>query len=95
MPEKAGADTSQRLRRILTAVGTSPPVTAMPANDGSEFLVSSIGKVIEHYRRVLSTHLLSSSERAAIEERIAREEGVLRSLLSGGLKPEPTYSQAA
>ena len=95
MPEKAGADTSQRLRQILTAVGTSPPVTAMSANDGSEFLVSSIGKVSEHYRRVLNTYPLSGSERAAIEQRIAREETMLQSLLSGDLKPEPTYSQAA
>jgi hypothetical protein len=94
MPQNKVVDTSLSLRRILAAVDTNFPA-AQPNDDGPGFLVRSTRKVIEHYRGVLGTHRLSDSERAAIEQRIAREEAALRNLLAGSSNNQSSYSEAA
>jgi hypothetical protein len=95
MPRNDLANTSLGLGRILAAVDTNSPAAAQPNDDGPGFLVHSTRKVIEHYRRVLSTHPLSDSERATIEQRIGREEAALRNFLAGSSRKQPTYSEAA
>ena len=48
-----------------------------PSGDAVRVIEEGHRKVIGHYREVLRTQVLTATERAMIEERIAREEAAL------------------
>jgi hypothetical protein len=53
---------------------------AAPHADARSFLLRSTQKVIDHYRRLLSTHSMSATEKHAILLRLEKHEGLLRDL---------------
>ena len=51
-----------------------------PRAEARSFLLRSTQKVVDHYRRLLTTHSLSETERHAIQLRLDKQERLLRDL---------------
>jgi hypothetical protein len=64
-----------------------------PRAEARSFLLRGTRKVIDHYRRLLSTHSLSDTEKHAVLLRLEKHERLLRDL--EGIDPKPRTVAAA
>jgi hypothetical protein len=70
--------------------GSVEPNPACPTTDvptSPQFLIRSTQKVIDHYRRVLTTHPMSETEQETIRTRLAQQERLLNDLQVSYARP--------
>jgi hypothetical protein len=74
--------TSQIIGLEVRQYATRRVGTTSTRADARSFLLRSTQKVVDHYRRLLSTHSLSETEKDALLLRLEKHERLLRDLES-------------